>query len=353
MLKYIIMNEIKNLDELFPAAPAVEAKPKKKWSEAVTYVLVGFLAAGLTFSLFMPAPATVIADGEPVSVSDSSRLSTWEQPAQPDAINAEGEDSNTTSSEGIIAEADSSTDPSLPYKAKPLGSSGAGTESGFPAELLDDAVVLATKMRGSVVQITGVKNNSGFGTGWLVQPDIVVTNEHVADHDADYFGQIAVKTLAGKIIPAEVVGVNAMNDVAILRLEEPIDAPLFKLYNGIVENGTPVLYTGNASNIGNWETGAGIITDNAFYEGEALVTSLPISPGASGSAIMNMDGVVVGIVAGTYWGTEDPGLRPPKDDVFIHTYMPRLNNNGGSNSLMIIKLLKRHGISYEVVEELQ
>lgn len=346
------MNQIPNLDDLFPPKPVAEQpeqRAKRRFPEPVMYVLIGFVAAGLTFSLFSPSPviqadpvaqSNVSVEAEPVNEAPSAEASE----ALP---NAEVEEARDSDSE-LITEA--TAEPTLPYKERPEGQTEPGTESGFPSELLDDAVALATEMRGSVVQIVGMKRKSGFGTGWLVQPDVVVTNEHVADYDKDYEGALAVKTLDGKYIKASVIMMDAYFDVAFLRLEEPMDAPVFKIYNGIVENGTPVIYTGHASKIGNWESGAGIVTDNQFYENEAIVTSLPTAPGASGSAIMNMNGSVVGIIAGTYWGTEDPGTRKPKEDVFIHTYMPRLDNNGGSNSLILIRLLKQHGISYETAE---
>lgn len=346
------MNQIPNLDDLFPPKPAPEvAQPTKKlrFPEPVMYVLIGFVAAGLTFSLFSPSP---VLQASPTSDSGSSVEAA---PSSDEAVVSEPEASVSTDEEEpsvtdgpIVTEAEA--EPALPYKERPTGQTEPGTESGFPSELLDEAVSLATETRGSVVQIVGMKRKSGFGTGWLVQPDVIVTNEHVADYDKDYEGALAVKTLDGKYIKASVIMMDAYFDVAFLRLEEPMDAPVFKIYNGIVDNGTPVIYTGHASKIGNWETGAGIVTDNQFYENEAIVTSMPTSPGASGSAIMNMNGSVVGIVAGTYWGTVDPGTRKPNDEVFIHTYMPRMDNNGGSNSLILIRLMKQHGISYEVGE---
>lgn len=345
------MNQIPNLDDLFPPKPAAEPEQrvKKRFPEPVMYVLIGFVAAGLTFSLFSPSP---VMQASPVA---DTNVSVEAEPSNENVLaeetdglgNANEADANISDAE-LITEAEA--EPLLPYKERPTGQTEPGTESGFPSELLDDAVSLATEMRGSVVQIIGMKRKSAFGTGWLIQPDVIVTNEHVADYDKNYEGALAVKTLDGKHIKASVIMMDAYFDVAFLRLEEPMDAPVFKIYNGIVDNGTPVIYTGHASKIGNWETGAGIVTDNQFYENEAIVTSLPTSPGASGSAIMNMNGTVVGIIAGTYWGTTDPGTRDPKEDVFIHTYMPRLDNNGGSNSMILIRLLKQYGISYEVGE---
>lgn len=324
---------------------------KQRFSTAALYVLTGFVAAGLVFSVANAAPVSPTA--APVSST-----ATPEGQVQEANTRAPAESGDSSTAESVapdekvfVDEASAVTSEPVSYKARPERKvAEPGTESGFPSDQLDEAVELAMLMRPSVVQMTGRKLDLGFGTGWLIQPDIVVTNQHVADLDVDYYGKLAVKTFDGRLINASIIGASEYHDVAFVKLAEPIDAPLFKMSRTRVDEGEPVISIGHASYIGNWETSAGVVTDNNYYEGDALLTSLPISGGASGSAIMRLDGSVVGIIAGTYWGTDSPSYAKPKDDVYIHTFMPRIDKNGGAISKTIVQLAKEYGVDFEYAE---
>jgi S1-C subfamily serine protease len=221
-----------------------------------------------------------------------------------------------------------------------------GSVSGFPIEYEEKAVQIAADIRESIVYVTGMKVNSGIGTGWVVAPNMIVTNEHVANHDEEYYGQIAIRTIDGEIIPGAVVYEDAYRDIAMIELERDVDKPALEIVDSLVDVGETVVAVGHPGRIGNWAAMAGVVTDNNYYDGESILTSLPISTGASGSPIMNMDGKVVGIVSGIYYGAEDPSLDPAPDEIVVHTFLPRINNAGGSNHIMLKEMLDQLGIDY-------
>lgn len=335
----------------------LNANTNSGFINAVLYGLVGFLSAGLVFNSILPLGDS---DYSAAQDKDSSSVAAEE---------------NELLREDVFSDSDAlSTTDFPPYTQSPafgpvtieqrlraleLEQAQAKSEdivtrhpeygaiSGFPLDEEQRAIDLAKQVRESIVQITGMKVNSGFGTGWLIAPDVVVTNEHVANHDESYYGDIAVRTIDGTIIAAEVLSMDSYRDIAILKLEEPLDRPVLRLTDSLVEVGEPVIAVGHPDRIGNWATMAGVVTDNKFYDGEAILTSLPTSSGASGSPILNLDGEVVGIVAGIYWGTSDPGLRPAEEDVVVHTFLPRVNIAGGSNHIMLRNLFANNGVDYK------
>lgn len=295
--------------------------------------------------------ATAIVLGVP-----SSNLS--DAAVEEQAANSVDSDSNTSEQEvetGTLAIEPS--DDSVQFQARPVGSDlAAGTESDFPEELLGDAVELATAMRSSVVMIFERSGDitSGWGTGWLVQPDLILTNEHVVNLE-DFEGELVVRTLSGDEFPAEIINTDSTADLAVVRIPEPIEAPPFKLSTERVRVGEPVIAVGHPSMIGNWVGMAGIVSAVDEYLRGAeqtpyveVLTSLPISRGASGSAITRPDGAVVGIIShGSYEEIADAPLAP---NVTVHTFLPRRDNSGGAGSEVILDFAERSGVPIEIAK---
>ena len=227
-----------------------------------------------------------------------------------------------------------------------------GTVSGFPEDKLDAAYELAAKMRGSVVQVF---DEGGWGTGFLVEPNVIATNDHVISSMIET--EIYVRTIDGEVMIGELIGTDWYGDVAFVRLPAPIDAEIFQISRELVEVGEPVVAVGHPGMIGNWVTMAGVVTTvSAEYSGPDLisrkyrdvVSSTPSSPGASGSPVTRLDGVVVGIHAWKTGKTEDDW--PPRDDGFPHTYIPRMDDSGGTSSASIIRLAGESGVELQLVD---
>ena len=121
-----------------------------------------------------------------------------------------------------------------------------GTVSGFPEDKLDAAYELAAKMRGSVVQVF---DEGGGGTGFLVEPNVIATNDHVIEDMIET--EIYVQTIDGEVMIGELIGTDWYGDVAFVRLPAPIDAEIFQISRELVEVGEPVVAIGHPGMIGN------------------------------------------------------------------------------------------------------
>jgi len=229
-----------------------------------------------------------------------------------------------------------------------------GTVSGFPEDKLDAAYELAAKMRGSVVQVF---DEGGLGTGFLVAPNVIATNDHVISSMIET--EIYVRTIDGEVMIGELIGTDWYGDVAFVRLPAPIDAEIFQISRELVEVGEPVVAVGHPGLIGNWVTLAGVVahvtTEYSGYElsrkYRAVETTLPTSPGSSGSAITRLDGVVVAIHSRKSGGPG--GIKwdwKPLDDGFPHTHFPRTDDGGGVSSASIIRAAGEFGVELQLVD---
>ena len=225
-----------------------------------------------------------------------------------------------------------------------------GTVSGFPEDKLDAAYELAAKMRGSVVQVF---DEGGWGTGFLVAPNVIATNDHVISSMIET--EIYVRTIDGEVMIGELIGTDWYGDVAFVRLPAPIDAEIFQISRELVEVGEPVVAVGHPGMIGNWVTMAGVVAHvTTEYSHSARLsrkyrdvnTSAPLSQGASGSAITRLDGVVVAINSRSSF-SED---WKPLDDGFPHTHFPRADDGGGVSSASIIRAAGEFGVELQLVD---
>ena len=226
-----------------------------------------------------------------------------------------------------------------------------GTVSGFPEDKVDAAYELAAKMRGSVVQIIG---GAGHGTGFLVEPNVIATNDHVIEDMIET--EIHVRTIDGEWMIGELIGTDWDADVAFVRLSAPIDAEIFQISRELVEVGEPVVAVGHPQMIGNWVTMAGVVAHvTTEYSHSSIfsrkyrdvLTSLPASQGSSGSAITRLDGVVVAIISKSILSEDWWELT---DDGFPHTHFPRSDDLGGVSSASIIRAAGEFGVELQLVD---
>lgn len=327
---------------------------RSEGSNKILYGLVGFLSAGLIFTSFTPGfyndTNNVSAQTESTVEEAGEELLPREEFFGADSEEVSGEQPST-STPVTVDDKPETSNAKVKEETESLSDVDAftpqiGSVSGFPMEHEDRALELAKGVRESVVQITGTNENSGFGTGWLIVPNVVVTNEHVADYDSSYYGRIAVRTIDNVRVPGEVIYTDKYRDIALIKLDRELDKPTLTLTDSLVNEGEPVIAVGHPDRIENWATMAGLVTNNDYYEGESILTSLPTSSGASGSPILNLEGEVVGIISGIYWDDGEPSLADAPEDVRLHTLLPRINNAGGANHIMLREMFEANNIEY-------
>jgi S1-C subfamily serine protease len=152
-----------------------------------------------------------------------------------------------------------------------------------------------------VVQIS---NSSGSGSGVVYDTKgDIVTNAHVVSTATALQVELAS---GGKPLPAEVVGVFAPDDLAVIRVESGAGSlhPASFGRSSAVRVGEIVLAMGNPLGLtGTVTDGIVSATGRTVSEGRgssavlisAIQTSAAINPGNSGGALVNLAGQVIGI----------------------------------------------------------
>ena len=140
-------------------------------------------------------------------------------------------------------------------------------------------------------------NDSGgqplaFGSGFLVAPRRIVTNEHVIN------GGTPVLAVGPVRLPLKVLRVDHVNDLALLEVDTPLTSAPLKIQNGQVAPGEAIFALGNPEGLEKTISQgiiSGIRDRNAR---ELLQITSPISHGSSGGPILNSRGEVVGVAVG-------------------------------------------------------
>jgi serine protease Do len=137
----------------------------------------------------------------------------------------------------------------------------------------------------------------GAGSGFIIDSaGDIVTNHHVVEN-AD---KIVVTLSDGTELPAKVVGVDDLTDVALIRVSaaKPLPFVAFGDSRGL-QVGDWVLAAGNPYNIGGSVT-AGIVSARGRNIGEGpfddfIQIDAPLNPGNSGGPVFDENGQVVGM----------------------------------------------------------
>ncbi len=137
---------------------------------------------------------------------------------------------------------------------------------------------------------------------------IVVTNYHVVTAANEPNNGIWAQTRDGKIFKAFVIGTDRRTDIAVLKIETDEIPPIKKIKKD-PKVGDIVLAIGNPNNLGQTVThgiisalsrsGSGLLTKDQMNirQGvqELIQTDAPINQGNSGGALINTQGLLIGI----------------------------------------------------------
>jgi len=165
----------------------------------------------------------------------------------------------------------------------------------------------------------------GVGSGFIVSADgYVITNYHVIDGAS----QVTVRTHKGTVLEATVVGFEATNDVALLKVDgENLPYAVIgssdkaSVGDQVVAIGNPLGELTSTLTVGYISAKDRIVdTDGTVLN--MLQTDAAINSGNSGGPLFNMNGEVVGITTAKYSGNsnsgafiEGLGFAIPMDDV--------------------------------------
>lgn len=181
---------------------------------------------------------------------------------------------------------------------------------------------------------------TGAGSGVIFKKDerygYIVTNNHVIEGA----NEVEISLYNGKTIKAEIVGADALTDLAVLRIDAKlVDRVASFGDSSKVRPGDEVIAIGNPLGLDFSRTVTrGIIsatnrtisvkTSAGEWELDVIQTDAAINPGNSGGALINSQGEVIGInslkIAET--GVEGLGFAIPSNDV--RTIIDQLIKNG-------------------------
>jgi S1-C subfamily serine protease len=183
--------------------------------------------------------------------------------------------------------------------AAPQGSNPG--ETGYKSGGMTVEQVIAQD-RQAVVQINVQKGQgAGVGSGVIIdQQGHIVTNDHVVSGGQRF----SVALFDGTLLPAQLVGVDSADDLAVVKINPP--RKIYAMPLGDSSNlqvGNPVLAIGNPLGITQTVT-SGIVSALGRTVGEgqgggtivdAVQTDAAINPGNSGGALVDMRGNLIGI----------------------------------------------------------
>ncbi len=178
-----------------------------------------------------------------------------------------------------------------------------------PAIAHDPGVRAASR---SVVRVDGIACGLAIeGSGWVAEPDVVVTNAHVVAGETDTTVEVDGSSPS---LPAEPIAFEPQHDLAVLRVPE-LGLPSLSLAPS-TQSGTAGAILGYPENgpfdvqpgrIGSTQT---VITQNAYGQGPVsrLLTPLRglVRPGNSGGPMVDDDGRVLTTV---FAATVDSNVR--------------------------------------------
>ncbi|MCJ1712379.1 S1C family serine protease [Clavibacter michiganensis subsp. phaseoli] len=198
----------------------------------------------------------------------------------------------------------------LPGQGSGSGSgSGSGTQSGTGTGTSVTSPEASDAQMSGVVTIDSAltyENAAGAGTGIILSSDgTILTNNHVVSGATSI--RVTVES-TGKAYVAKVVGTDATNDVAVLKLEGASGLTPAKLDTDGVQVGEVVTGVGNAGGTGTLTAASGQVTalgqtittqSEGTAAGETLTdliqTDAPIVSGDSGGPLVDAENEVVGI----------------------------------------------------------
>ena len=151
-----------------------------------------------------------------------------------------------------------------------------------------------------------VKQLSGFGTGFYVAENLVLTNQHVIEGST----YLDLETFSGETFSGRVVATDIATDLALLEVNNA-GVPL-KLQDSCEVNRRESVFTIGHPRGLKYSTSRGIVSAirdmvHPFYPESGIIkryiqTDAAISPGNSGGPLFNSDNYVIGI---NTWGRND------------------------------------------------
>jgi len=189
--------------------------------------------------------------------------------------------------------------------------------SSTPLRAQDDLPNLVRRIKPSAVAIETFDSRGeklARGSGFFIDKDRVVTNRHVIDNA--YRAEVHLNT--GNSYPVKnVIAVDAEGDVALLKVDAPANLvrPL-SLDRTSPQEGESIVVIGNPFGLeGSVTNGIVSAVRDIPGFGRIIQITAPISPGSSGSPVVNMQGQVIGVATLQITGGQSVNFAIPSERI--------------------------------------
>jgi trypsin-like peptidase len=171
------------------------------------------------------------------------------------------------------------------------------------AAMTTQEIVAVTKPSIVIINVFDAKQQPlGLGTGFFISDRQIVTNSHVI-HDAEY---VSIKGLDDSQYHYRGMFLDDPSvDLAIIEVSNSPDHSYLPVRKTVPVEGQNIVVIGNPEGEKGTVT-TGIVSAN---RGPFFLFSAPISPGSSGSPILDEDGYVVGVVKGSRNDTQSQNMN--------------------------------------------
>ncbi len=137
-------------------------------------------------------------------------------------------------------------------------------------------------------------NSLSRGSGFFIAPDRVITNRHVIERSS----RVEIHLVDGKKFAVKgVLAVDGEGDLALLQVEVPRAlAVALPISRAVPQEGESIVVVGNPFGLeGSVSNGIVSAVREISGYGKIIQITAPISPGSSGSPVVNMYGQVIGV----------------------------------------------------------
>lgn len=212
-----------------------------------------------------------------------------------------------------------------------------------PAErpAMNDLPGLVEKIRPSVVSIAKYGKNRellGSGSGFFInQLGHIITNFHVLE-GASY---VEIKTADNEVFPANmVVAENPERDLLQIATDSYISREPLELNVSLPKAGEEVVVIGSPMGLEQTVSNGIVSAIRRFKGAELIQITAPVSPGSSGSPVVNSRGEVIGVASATYGAVVGQNLNFAVPSINISVGMKNF-----SSGLSVADWAQRHKAS--------
>ncbi|MCB0838937.1 MAG: trypsin-like peptidase domain-containing protein [Bacteroidetes bacterium] len=169
-----------------------------------------------------------------------------------------------------------------------------------------------------------INTSAGSGTGfYLKDKGIVVTNYHVIEGNH----WVSIENQTKDRFLAHVIFVNPADDLAFLKPDRDLDAPILDIVNGAnLASGHKVYVLGYPFGLPYTITEGIVSNVRQLMDGQYYIqTDAAVNPGNSGGPVVNQDGAVVGVTTAKFTNADNVGFAIPLET--LSTELSALDEN--------------------------